>query len=185
MELFKHTFITITQLNRLYDPESRKILFKKDLPDIFNKNQMYDLTHQEILFANDNDLESNFLTRLKDIIRKATNFQPQISKDLDFNDPKSVERLLMAPEIKKLVEKLEEMSKRNEEMLERARVQAEEAMKINAALKTDLNKLEEEIARQRAKTNELSQVSQSGSSGESILGKIIGWAVTTFFAFFL
>lgn len=104
-DVFKHTFIAVTQVNMLEKGERARIYqhYPMDLPRILLEHGISGFGPQKILFSDFDNFKQKFVTPLTQILDQAPLFCPQIAQDIDVNDPNSIKRFLATPEMQKII----------------------------------------------------------------------------------
>jgi len=112
-QLFDHVYIVVTQGNTLVKEQKEKTYrnFKNDLPRILMEHNIPMIPQEKILFA-DFDNFDDFLNPLTNGIQTANIYKPKIAEGIDTKDPESIERFLQTPEMKKAMEKYEEINRK-------------------------------------------------------------------------
>ena len=103
--VYDHVYIVITQVDTLVPDEKEKIYknYKKDLPNIIAQHALPPFPQERMLFVDSNNFDE-FMQILTQEIRGAERYMPQIAREIDPNDPESIDRFLQAPEIKRVTE---------------------------------------------------------------------------------
>jgi len=109
-QLYDHVYIVLTQVNNLVVEERPRLItrFMYQLPSIL-ESQGFPSIPEERILVSDFDNFDKFMTPLTREIQTQESFVPEIADGVDAKDPESIARFLQSPEMKKVMQKYEEI----------------------------------------------------------------------------
>lgn len=109
--IFEHIYVTVTKSNTHIDEFRENVYrnFKADLPRILMQHHLPIISDDKILFADFDKFEDQFIVPLNKVLYTSTKYQVKLAEGVDSQDPDSIEKLLMSPEVKRLTEMYEKM----------------------------------------------------------------------------
>jgi len=105
--VFRHTFIAVTQTNTLKPQERQKVFdtYPNQMPEILAKHGMSWLGRDQILFADFQMFEEVFLKPMDQIIKTTSLYKPTLPTGVDLNDSESIRLLIMNSAIQAKIQK--------------------------------------------------------------------------------
>jgi len=151
-DVFKHTFIAVTQLDTLQKEEKRSAYVKYpiELPTILHQHGISDFGPDRILFADFGNFQQKFMQPLVEIMKNSPSYSPQIAQDVDPDDPETITNFLASPQMKAVIQKYEEKLESQKGLLNKMRSEINKQKSENDELLRK-NKEEREILEERIK----------------------------------
>jgi len=108
-DVFKHTFIAVTQVNTFGKTEKAKVYerYPLELPEILFDHNLKEFGPRKVLFADFDNFSEGFMKPFIQILKTTPSYVPKISKDIDPKDPESIKKFLAAPEVQEFMKKYE------------------------------------------------------------------------------
>ncbi len=108
---FDHVCLAVTQANTLIQEHRQKVCknFVNDLPGIFLQHGLPPFTQDRILFADFDNLGKSFMEPMTNFIRNTKTYVPELSEEINTEDPESIQRFLAKPEMKEVMKYYEKL----------------------------------------------------------------------------
>jgi GTP-binding protein EngB required for normal cell division len=162
-QVFRHTFIALTQVDTLQQSFQNETIkkFQTELPPLLEKEAFLKDFSKKILVSNFSNF-NGFLESLQSMLNMSS-YRPQLAEEIDPKDPDSIKKFLAQPQMKAVINKFENIIKQQQEVLVNLNKKVDEQAKTNEIYRMKMeNRLRDYDAFDRTAT-QLKQVRESSS----------------------